>query len=177
MDAVNTFETPATYRAMRVEYGLLAAACGYLLLHRRKEVRWPIALGLFLYNDTLGYVPGAIAYRRSRDKSISKAYYAAYNIMHSGVTAAIVAAVWARFVRREWAMLGIPLHIGIDRAVFGNMLKPYSVPFEPEPHPVWQMVREQLQQPWQGMSVAETQIHTDGAGSRAGIRFTAGRRA
>lgn len=157
MDAANMFETPATYRAMRAEYGLLAAASVYLLWRKRKQVRWPVAAGLFLYNDTIGYVPGALAYRRSRDKDISKGYYAAYNAMHSAVSAAVVAAAWARFVRPEWAMLGIPFHIGLDRALFGNFLKPFSVPFEPEPHPVWEGVREYLHQPWRGMSAAEAQ--------------------
>lgn len=155
MDATNTFDTPTTYRAMRAEYALLAAASAYLLVRKRKEVRWPVALGLFLYNDTLGYLPGAIAYRRSPDKKISKLYYAAYNLMHSGVSASAAAAAWARFVGPEWAMLGIPFHIGIDRALFGNILKPFSVPFEPEPHPLWETVRDQLQQPWPGMAAAQ----------------------
>lgn len=172
MDAVNRFDTPATHRAIRAEYGLLAIASAYLLWRRRKEVRWPVALGLLLYNDTLGYVPGAIAYRRSHDKKISKGYYIAYNTMHSGVWGAIAAATWARLMRPEWAMLSIPLHIGIDRALFGNMLKPFSVPFEPEPHPAWKLVRDQLQQPWQGMSVAEAHARVDsrkgGKGSARG---------
>jgi hypothetical protein len=169
MDAKNMFETPATYRAMRAEYGLLAAASGYLLWRHRKEVRWPVAAGLFLYNDTFGYVPGAIAYRRSPDKKISKGYYLAYNLMHSAVSATVVGAAWARFVRPEWAMLGIPFHIGVDRAMFGNMLKQFSVPFEPEPHPVWETVRDQLQQPWPGMPAAKAQaaMSPNGAGGVA----------
>jgi hypothetical protein len=167
MDPVNTFDTPATHRAVRAEYGLLAAASGYLLWRKRREVRWPVALGLFLYSDTLGYVPGAIAYRRSHDKRIARPYYVAYNTMHSGVWACTAAATWARLVRPEWAMLSIPLHIGIDRAVFGNMLKPFSVPFEPEPHPVWEAVREQLREPWPGMRAAEAQTRANGGGRAA----------
>ena len=162
MDATNMFDTPATHRAMRAEFALLAGASAYLLWRKRKEVRWPIALALFAYNDTIGYIPGAIAYRRSPDKRISKAYYMAYNTMHSGVTSSLVAAVWARSVRPEWALLAIPFHIGIDRALFGNMLKPFSVPFEPEPHPVWEAVQEQLRQPWQGMAAAAAQSQANG---------------
>jgi hypothetical protein len=155
MDAANRFDTPLTHKLIRAEYGLLAVASGYMLWKKRKEVRWPVALGLFLYNDSLGYVPGAIAFRKSKDKDIPKAYYAAYNVMHSAVSASAVAAGWARFVRPEWAMLGIPFHIGVDRALFGNFLKPFSVPFEPEAHPVWEAVHEQLDRRWSGMSVAE----------------------
>src|SRR4051794_24230645 len=110
MDAVNSFDTPGTHAAMRAEYALLAGTSAYLLFRHRKQVRWPLAALLFAYNDTVGYIPGAIAYRKSRDKRISRAYYAAYNIAHSGLTGAVVAGLWARFVRPEWALLAIPLH-------------------------------------------------------------------
>jgi len=160
MDGANMFETPATYRAIRSEYVLLAAGSAYMLYKKRGEVRWPVAAGLFLYNDTLGYLPGAIAYRRSPSRKIPKAYYAAYNLMHSGLTAVAVGAAWAKLVRSEWALLGIPLHIGFDRGIFGNFLKPFSVPFEPEPHPAWERVRDELFKPWEGFSA-------DGAGQSA----------
>lgn len=151
MDAVNTFDTPMTYKAMRAEYALLTAASGYLLLRNRKRVRWPVAIGLFAWSDALGYIPGAIAYRKSADTRVPKAYYVAYNVGHSGLSGALLAAVWARFVRPEWALLAIPLHLGGDRSLFGNFLKPFSVPFEPDrAHPAWARVREQLAQPWQG---------------------------
>lgn len=157
MDSTNLFDTPTTHNVMRAEYGLIAAASGFLLMRKRKQVRWPVAIALFAYNDLIGYVPGAIAYRRSKDKDISKGYYLAYNVMHSGLTGALVGALWARKVRREWALLAIPLHLGGDRALFGNMLKPFSVPFEPEAHPAWKAVADQLRQPWPGMRAATAQ--------------------
>ncbi|HEX8743260.1 MAG TPA: hypothetical protein VF712_09000 [Thermoleophilaceae bacterium] len=156
MDGANTFDTPTTYRAIRAEYVLLAAGSGYLLWRKRTEVRWPVAFALFMYNDTLGYLPGAIAFRRSPNKKISKAYYAAYNLMHSALTGVAVGAAWTKLVRPEWALLGIPFHIGVDRGVFGNFLKPFSVPFEPEPHPVWERVRDELFEEWQGEPAART---------------------
>src|ERR1700686_1644853 len=164
MDAANLFETPATYRAMRAEYGLLAAASAYLLWRRRKEVRWPLAVGLFLYNDTLGYVPGAIAYRLSSRKRIAKGYYGAHNLMPSAMTGAVVAGVPAKLIRPEWALLGTPFPIGIDRAAFGNFLKPFSVPFEPHPHPVWAQVRHELFQPWAGVAPAQEPTVAEGSG-------------
>jgi hypothetical protein len=156
VDAVNTFDTPATHNAMRAEYALLTAASGYLLLRNRKRVRWPTAIALFAYSDAVGYLPGAIAYRKSADKRISKGYYGAYNVAHSALTGAVVAGLWARFVRPEWALLAIPLHLGGDRSLFGNFLKPCSVPFEPErAHPAWEQVRAQLKEPWAGEEVLQ----------------------
>jgi hypothetical protein len=167
MDPANTFDTDTTYRAMRAEYAILGAVSGYLLWRQRKQVRWPAAVALFAWSDTVGYIPGAIAYRRSHNKQISKGYYAAYNFAHSGVTAATLAAVWARLIRPEWALLGIPFHIGVDRSVFGNFLKPFSVPFEPERHPAWAKVREELSTPWSGRADpdADGGVNNGGSGS------------
>lgn len=154
MDAANTFETPATYRALRAEYGLLGIAAGYMLWRKRDEVRWPAAAALFLYNDLIGYLPGAFAYRRSTDGRVARRYYAAYNVAHSVLTASAVAATWSRARRPEWALLAIPLHIGIDRGLFGNFMKSFSVAFEPRPHPAWEGVRKQLSAPWAGNGLA-----------------------
>ncbi len=150
MDAANTFETPATYRALRAEYGLLGLAAGYALWRQRDKVRWPAAAALFLYNDLIGYLPGALAYRRSADGRVGRRYYAAYNAAHSALTASAVAATWSKARGPEWALLAIPLHIGIDRGLFGNFMKPFSVAFEPRPHPAWEQVRAQLTAPWAG---------------------------
>src|SRR5437588_750901 len=73
MDPANTFETRTTYRAMRAEYGIVGAASGYLLWRNRKRVRWPVAIALFAWSDTVGYIPGAIAYRRSARRDPSAA--------------------------------------------------------------------------------------------------------
>src|SRR3954447_25007791 len=154
MDAHNTFETKATYTALRAEYGALLGASTYLIWRNRKKIRWPVFGALFYYNDALGYIPGAIAYRRSDDKRISKGFYVAYNIAHSGLTGGVVAALWAKLVKPEWALLAIPFHIGIDRSVFGNFLKPFSVAFEPETHPVWERVKDELAQPAPGAPAA-----------------------
>jgi hypothetical protein len=158
MDAVNTFETPATYRALRAEYGLLALAAGYTLWRKRRSVRWPAAAALFLYNDLVGYLPGALAYRRSADGRVGRRYYVAYNAAHSVLTASAVAATWSKARGPEWALLAIPLHIGIDRGLFGNFMKPFSVAFEPRLHPAWEQARPQLTTPWAGNGSAAADV-------------------
>jgi len=150
MDAANTFETRATYRALRAEWSLLGLAAGYMLWKKRDRVRWPVAFALLMSNDLVGYLPGAYAYRRSPDGRVKRRYYAAYNTAHSVLTASAVAALWSKRRGPEWALLAIPLHIGIDRGLFGNFMRPFSVAFEPRPHPAWEQVREQLTVPWAG---------------------------
>jgi hypothetical protein len=76
------------------------------------------------------------------------------------LTASAVAATWSKARGPEWALLAIPLHIGIDRGLFGNFMKPFSVAFEPRPHPVWEQARTQLTAPWSGngRAVADAEI-------------------
>ncbi len=147
MDPKNLFATPTTYWHLRAEFGLGMVTSALLLALHRKKVRILPAALLFAYADAVGYIPGAIAFRRHEGGRISRTYYRLYNIMHSGLTGAVVAALWARKVKPEWALLAIPLHLCGDRALFGNMAKPFSVAFEPHPHPVYERVRELLELP------------------------------
>lgn len=167
MDPENLFATPTTYRFMRAEYLVGLGLALVLLAIHLNDVRILPAVLLFAYSDAIGYIPGAIAYRRSADKRISKAYYVAYNVGHSVLTAAVVAGLWALLVKPEWALLVIPVHLCGDRAIFGNFTKPFSVHFEPKAHPVYARVRDQLSRPaWEFEgSAAQPAANGDGAGA------------
>ncbi|MGC4868571.1 hypothetical protein ACLQ3B_24405 [Micromonospora sp. DT53] len=151
MDQQNTFDTPTIARLHRAEYlAGLALASGLLLAHW-DDVRWLPAIGLFLYIDLIGYVPGAIAYRRSPDGQIPKAYYVLYNSMHSLLSAGLVVALWAWLIGPEWALLAVPIHLFGDRSLFGNQLKPFGVPFEPKRLPAFDaLLREVAGRPSAG---------------------------
>jgi hypothetical protein len=131
MDHANRFESRVTYRLLRAEYGVALVVCSALFLWHVTEVRWLPALALFAYIDLIGYIPGAIAYRRARGAQIPKVYYVLYNTMHSFVTQAAVVGAWIYLAGFEWALLAVPIHLCGDRAIFGNFLKPFRVPFEP----------------------------------------------
>lgn len=175
MDGHNLFETPATYRSLRAEYAVGLAVSMFLLIWHIEDVRILPAILLFAYNDIIGYIPGAIAYRRSPDKRISKNYYIAYNVAHSFVTAAVIAGLWALLIKPEWALLVIAAHLCGDRALFGNFMKPFSVAFEPETHPVWKEVAPKLSQPAPGApaalgvepTAADTRAPADAPAARA----------
>ncbi|WP_320775338.1 hypothetical protein [Streptomyces sp. CRN 30] len=135
MDAKNRFETRTTFALSRLEWlGFLTVSL-VLAFQHRTEIRWTVFVLLFVVIDVVGYLPGAIAHRRSPDRRIARGYYVAYNVMHSLVTAGLVAGAWALFVRPEWALLALPVHLMGDRALFGNSLKPFGVAFEPAPDP------------------------------------------
>lgn len=134
MDQANRFETPTTYRLHKAEYQVGLVVVAALLIANLGDVRWLPAILLFVYIDLIGYLPGAIAYRRSPDHRIAKGYYVAYNVMHSMVTQTVVALLWIWLIGPEWALLVLPLHLFADRGIFGNFLKPFALPFEPVPN-------------------------------------------
>jgi hypothetical protein len=137
MDMLNPFETPNTYKLHRAEYLVgLAVVLGLFIAHIG-EVRWLPAVVLFVYIDLIGYIPGAIAYRRNTGNRVPRGYYIAYNTMHSLITQTAVAGLWMLVYKPEWALLVLPIHLFTDRGVFGNFLKPFSLGFEPEPNPVY----------------------------------------
>jgi hypothetical protein len=131
MDAKNPFESPVTFRLHRAEYLVAEIVIAALIIWHWHQIRWIPAICMFAYIDIIGYIPGAIAFRRSPDGHISKVYYVLYNTMHSLITQGAVIALWGFTVRWEWALLFIPLHLTGDRGFFGNFLKPFRLPFEP----------------------------------------------
>jgi hypothetical protein len=138
MDSHNLFMTPTTYRVVRLEYaGALAAAVVLLLLHLG-QVNWFAFAALFAYIDLIGYLPGAIAWRRAHGRLDTRTYHVLYNVMHNFVTAGAVAAIWSLTRGPEWALLALPIHLCGDRALFGNILKPFGLSFEPQVHPAYQ---------------------------------------
>lgn len=141
MDARNLFCTPVTYRLLRAEYAAALAVCAVLALAHLDQIRWPVFVGLFAVIDLVGYLPGHLAWRRSGGGPVPRGYYLLYNTMHSLLTAAVIAALWAVLVAPEWALLALPLHLFGDRAVFGNFPKPFGVAFEPRPHPAYTQFR------------------------------------
>jgi hypothetical protein len=140
MDVKNPYESPLTFKLHRAEYLVgFAVSIGLTVAHFH-QIRWIPWLALFLYIDLIGYIPGAIAFRRSADGRISKVYYVLYNSMHSLITCAAVAGLWMWLIGPEWALLAIPFHVLGDRGVFGNFLKPFGRPFEPVANPQYEQL-------------------------------------
>jgi hypothetical protein len=100
------------------------------------EIHWGRFALAFLLIDLVGYLPGALAYRRAGGGPIAARFHHLYNFTHSYLTGGVAVALWALALGRlEWAMLAIPLHLSGDRSLFGNTYKPVELPFEPGPSP------------------------------------------
>jgi hypothetical protein len=131
MDPVNRFETKTTLGLLRAEFGVALVVSVAFFLWHIADVHWVPAIALFVYIDLIGYIPGAIAYHRAHGGEISRTYYVLYNLMHSLLTQAAVVGVWIAVAGFQWALLAVPIHLCGDRAIFGNFLKSFKVPFEP----------------------------------------------
>jgi len=134
MDTKNRFHTPETWLWVRAEHLLLIGVLSVLLLLHWQEVSWVRFAVAFVLIDLVGYVPGAVAYRRTRGGRIAPLYHHLYNLTHSYVTTGLAVGLWALVAGGfEWAMLAVPIHLSGDRGLFGNTYKPVGLPFEPEP--------------------------------------------
>jgi len=144
MDAKNPFESPTTFRLHRAEYLVGWIVVSVLIVMHWSDIRLLPAIILFAYIDVIGYIPGAIAFRRSPNGKISKNYYIAYNIMHSMITQGAVILIWGLTIGWEWALLAVPWHLFADRGIYGNFLKPFRLPFEPHAAPGYQRLIAEL---------------------------------
>ena len=137
MDTKNRFHSPGTYWIIRAEHLVLLALCAGLMLIHAAEVNWWRGIAAFASIDLVGYLPGAIAFRRSRHGNgrVNPWYHHAYNLAHTYLVSGAGVAVWAYCTGGfEWAMLAVPLHLSGDRGLFGNILKPVALSFEPADH-------------------------------------------
>jgi hypothetical protein len=147
VDSHNLFFTRATAYWLRAEYALALAVCVVLAVLHLGEIRWLPFIALFAVIDLVGYIPGAIAFRRSDGGRIPLVYYRLYNLMHSHLTAAAIAGGWWLVAGPEWALLALPIHQLGDRSIFGNFQKPYGLSFEPATHAAYQELVNRYEQP------------------------------
>src|SRR5436305_4735030 len=95
MDTKNRFHTKETWFWTRAEYLAIMLALSVLVALHARDVRWGRFIFAFVIIDLIGYIPGAIAYRRKSGGTISPIYYHFYNFTHSFLTGGAVVALWA----------------------------------------------------------------------------------
>jgi hypothetical protein len=118
-------------RWVRAEHVVLVLVLSALVVTHRHEVIWARFLAAFALIDLVGYLPGAIAFRRAHGGPIAAGYHHLYNLAHSYVVAAAGIECWAQAAGGfEWAMLAVPIHLSGDRGILGNFFRPVSLPFE-----------------------------------------------
>jgi len=130
MDKYSRFHTSSSYLLVRLEHVAVVVVCTALTLAHLDELSWGRFIATFVLIDLVGYIPGTIAFHRTKDP-IHPGYHYAYNLCHSYLTAGAIVLLWAWTDGLEWAMMAFPIHLSGDRGIFGNIYKPSSLPFEP----------------------------------------------
>src|SRR5262249_59229272 len=95
MDTRNRFHTNETWLWVRAEHLLLIGVLVVLLVLHWQEVSWPRFAAAFLLIDLIGYVPGAVVYRRSHGGRAVPMYHPLLKPTHRYATAGLAARVWA----------------------------------------------------------------------------------
>jgi len=147
MDKHNLFLTRTTYNLVRLDWTILMLlAFGLSVMHWR-EIHWWRFTFAFLLPDLIGTFPGLYLYyaRRSGEhRSIPSVVHKLYNFGHCLAGVVLFCAVWWLLTGKlEWAMLAFMIHLGGDRAVFGNIYKPLGTAFEPVKHQAFQRFEEE----------------------------------
>ncbi|HEV7241682.1 MAG TPA: hypothetical protein VGQ36_20790 [Thermoanaerobaculia bacterium] len=135
MDTKNRFHTKETWLWTRAESIAIMLVLSLMVILHAREVHWGRFIFAFAIIDLIGYIPGAVAYRRKGGGKIAPIYHHLYNVTHSFLTGGAAVALWTWTTGApEWAMLAIPIHLLGDRGIFGNIYKPTELQFEPVAH-------------------------------------------
>ena len=82
------------------------------------EIAWGRFVAAFLLIDLVGYLPGAIAFRKAGDSPISFRYYLLYNVTHNYVVmGAAVAAFLDILLWSAWMRWMVVRHLGIRPSI------------------------------------------------------------
>lgn len=147
MDTKNRFHTKETWLWTRAEHLAIMLVLSLMVILHAREVHWGRFVFAFVIIDVIGYLPGAIAYRRQGGGKIAPIYHHLYNLTHSLLTGGAAVALWALATGApEWAMLALPIHYLGDRGLFGNIYKPASLAFEPVAHDLASSVGSEIRQ-------------------------------
>lgn len=120
-----------TRHLVRLEHVAVLLVTVALGLWHVREIDFLKFVPAFALIDLVGYLPGAIAQRRAGRGPIPPLFHHLYNVTHSYLVHGALIGLWALAAGRfEWAMLAVPIHLSIDRGLFGNSYKPTALPFE-----------------------------------------------
>jgi hypothetical protein len=127
---------PGTSWWIRAEHLAIVGICSVLAFTHLDDIAWARFIAAFLVIDLLGYLPGAVAFRKAAGKPIAPIFHLLYNLTHNYLVTGTGVALWALAIGgAEWAMLAVPIHLSGDRGLLGNFSKPASLLFEPRHAP------------------------------------------
>lgn len=95
-----------------------------------QQINWIHYLLLFWVIDIFGYWPGLIYTKVSKKEIIHPIFYRIYNTMHDLSTIFIIAIAYISWSDAPYSILGVCLHVSIDRGLLGNYHKNSTYKFK-----------------------------------------------
>lgn len=148
MDNKNLFVSRNIYYYNRLDYIVLLISCLILIYYNWGDFN-SISFILMLVWPELGFYPAAFWYffkSDSDNRSVPEIFYYIYNISHGVVANLSVILIWMYIADGfQWAMLAFPVHLGIDRGLFGLFYKSRKISFIPKEHPDYSVFKKSLE--------------------------------
>ena len=149
MDYKNFFATRNISYYARLDYIALLALCGTLAYEHRAHMDWLVFFSAIAWQDAIGYYPAALVYYLqpgNAPRRIPVGFYYLYNLIHGVLLNLAVVLVWMRLANGwQWEMLAIPIHLCIDRGVFGLSYKSRKISFVPVEHKLHAEFRKRME--------------------------------
>jgi len=147
MDPDNLFFSRRTAWLVRFDYLVVLGLLVFVLISQWEQLNLLHFVLAIVWQDLIGYYPAAaVFYLGSRDpqqRKVPRFFYVVYNIFHGvPLNAAVLVTWWVLAGGWEPAMLAIPIHLCIDRGVFGRFYKAFCIAFEPVAHPEFKRFTE-----------------------------------
>jgi hypothetical protein len=156
MDYRNFFATRNIALYGRLDYIAMLLLCAALLWQHRAGLDWLVFFIAIAWQDAIGYYPAALLYYLRRPaapgrRRVPVFFYYLYNAVHGVLLNLAVLLAWMHVAGGwRWEMLAIPVHLCIDRGVFGLFYKSRKISFIPVEHHAYAEFRHKLEQtaPW-----------------------------
>ena len=108
---------------LRRESKLLFVAVVVSTIFFYDKINWIHYFALFWVIDIFGYWPGYLYSKVTGKGVIHPFFYRIYNSMHDLTTVFVLMILYVTFSDSPYSVLGIPLHIAVDRGLLGNYHK------------------------------------------------------
>lgn len=114
---------------LRIEYICLFIISLIVAYRHFQDINWIQFIVIFAIIDLIGYIPGYLYVKYTKETVPNRFFYILYNTTHNfGVVILVLFISW-QLNLLTWSFIAIPLHLFGDRGLLGNFYKPFESPF------------------------------------------------
>jgi len=149
MDYKNQFVTKNIYYYSRLDYLVGLVGCLVLMYLNYESINIWVFILILALPDVIGYYPAAMLYYlrpKSSRRRVPVVFYYIYNLSHGVFLNTVCCFVWSYYAGGlQFEMLAFPIHLCIDRGVFGLFYKSRKISFVPVEHGLYSRFKNDLE--------------------------------